>query len=77
MDVSYLLEAANHVTISNLTSCADELSVYLQVFDNWGRPIVPPFQDCAEPFFDPDYFFDGPTGDEWVCRSLNSGDYFS
>lgn len=68
-DVSYLLEAASHVTISNLTSCGGELSIHLQDFNNWGRPVVPPVQDCPEPVFDPDYFFGEPFDNNWVCVS--------
>lgn len=68
-DSSYLLEASSDVTISNLTSCAVELRVYLEDFDNWGRPVIPPVQDCPEVVFDPDHFFDGSTGSNWVCLS--------
>lgn len=75
LDVSYVLEAANNVAISNLTNCAGELSIYLQDFDNWGRPVVPPVQGCPEPVFDPDHFFDGPTGNDWICRTVKKGAY--
>lgn len=62
-----MLEAASHVAISNLTSCAKEVSIHLQDFDNWGRPIVPPVSGCPEPVFDPDNFFERPSGNNWIC----------
>lgn len=71
-DVTYFLEAASDVTISNLTSCAGELNIHLQDFDNWGRPIIPPVQGCPDVVYDPDKFFDDSTGSNWVC--LTKGD---
>lgn len=69
VNVFCLLEAATHVTVSNLTSCGEELSAYLQDFDNWSRPIIPPVQNCPESVFEPEYFIDGSTGKKWICLS--------
>lgn len=60
------------MAISNLTSCAEELSSHLQDVDNWGRPVVPPVQDCPEVVFDPDYFFEAFNGSNWICLSKGS-----
>lgn len=59
------------MAISNFTSCAEELSIHLQDFDNWKRPVIPPVQNCPETVFDPDYFVDASTGSNWIC--LNNG----
>jgi len=59
------------VYISNLSSCAGELSVYLQNFDNWDEPIIPPEPGCPVPVYDPEYFTEGSTG--WFCMNTNKG----
>ena len=71
--LEYFLEAGSHVSISNVSSCAGELSVYLQDFDNWGQPIIPPEPGCPVPVFEPEYFVDGSTGDDWICVGANKG----
>jgi hypothetical protein len=76
-DAAYLLEADSHVSISNLTSCAGELSVHLQDLYNWGQPVIPPVQDCPQPVFEPNYFVDGSSGNSWICVSANTGELTS
>ncbi len=61
------------MSISNLTSCAGEMSAYLQDFDHWQQPIIPPVEDCATPIFDPGYFYEGSDGQTWFCVSGNAG----
>ncbi len=56
-----------------MSSCAAELSVYLQDFDNWEEPIIPPEPDCPIPVFDPEYFVDVSTGNNWFCVSVDEG----
>jgi hypothetical protein len=71
--LDYFLEAGSHVSISNVSSCAGELSDYLQDFDNWGQPIIPPEPGCPLPVFEPEYFFAGSTGNNWFYVSVSKG----
>ena len=73
-EVSYLMVVSNHLRMGDVHTCGEELNVYLQDFDNWGRPVIPPVEGCPEPVFDPDYFFDGSTGRDWLClQSARNG----
>lgn len=65
--IIYYLRPSNHITVGEVVDCAAELNVYLQNFYNWGYPVIPPVSDCPQPVFDPNYFFDGSTGHDWVC----------
>lgn len=65
--VSYALTTSADATIADVYSCADELSTYLRDFDNWGLSVIPPVQNCPHPVFDPQQFFDGTTGRDWLC----------
>ena len=59
--------------ISNMSACGGELNLYLQNFDNWDKPIIPPEPDCPVPIYDPEYFVDGSTGSNWFCIDTNTG----
>ena len=65
--MTYALATSAEATIAHVYSCADELTAYLQDFDNWGLPVIPPVDGCPHPVFDPQYFEDGRTGNDWLC----------
>ena len=57
-----------------MSSCGGELSLYLQNFDNWNDPIIPPEPGCPVPVYDPEYFVDGSTGgSNWSCVDTSTG----
>ena len=66
-DAIFSLSSELYVELGEVYACAEEINLYLQDFTKWDSPIFPVVPGCPQPEFDPGYFVDGGTGNDWIC----------
>ena len=73
MEIDDVLHFASHHTTGDVTSCAQEIVMYITDHNNWQKPILPPELGCAEMEFQPERF--DSVFNKWLCSQNFNGNY--